>query len=568
MSTANGTITANKSALISYNIVFDGFIASNFAAGINSNKGGILFNNNIIGYLNNNSTISGILLNEGIMDIRNNIISDSIRSNTINLGGSYSETKGIIDNTARNINNNILHSNISNNMLAGDIRNNGTVSESILSVPSRIQKNIIFGQVDGDTNRLSKIANNINSGNIEGNICQGIYNNIGYEVPCPDCIAHDVIIGTQTWAGCNANVSTYANGDPIPYVSDPTDWDALTTGAWCYYNNDPSTEATYGKLYNWYAATDTLHGGIAPAGYRVPTDTEWTILTDYLGGDTIAGGAMKEAGLCHWISPNLGATNSSGFSALPGGSRQGYPATDLGYNSYWWSSTEFSSEFAWYKYLSTYGESASNNINTKKWGLSIRFIKDTCNDCVAHNVTIGTQTWTGCNTNVSTYANGDTIPYVPDPTSWSNLTTGAWCYYNNDPSTEATYGKLYNWYAVVDPRGLAPIGYKVPTDADWITLTTFLGGDSVAGAKMKESGFCHWVSNTNANNASSFTGLPGGLREYDGSYNSIGGRGSWWSSSELSPVNAWCRYLLGYNGDVNRDYFNKKNGFSVRFIEE
>ena len=177
MSSSNGTITANKSASISYNIVFDGFILNNYAQEINSNKGGLLFNNEIIGYLNNNSSILGIYENSGRMNIRNNRTSQSINNNTINLSGSYSETKGIIDNTARRIYGNIIYLNISNNMLAGDIRNNGTIDGAIYA-PSRIQRNIIFGQVDGDTNRTSMIANNINNfGNIEGNICQGIYSN-------------------------------------------------------------------------------------------------------------------------------------------------------------------------------------------------------------------------------------------------------------------------------------------------------------------------------------------------------------------------------------------------------
>jgi uncharacterized protein (TIGR02145 family) len=568
MSATNGTITSNRSTSIAYNIVFDGTIASNFAAEINSNTGGLLLNNNIFGYLNNNSAILGIYENEGIMDIKNNRTSQNIYNNIINLSGSYSETKGIINNTARRIYGNRIYLNISNNMLAGDIRNNGNMSENMLGAPNRIQNNIIFGQVDGDTNRTSMIANNINSGNIEGNICQGIYNNIGYEVPCPDCIAHDVIIGTQTWTGCNANVSTYANGDPIPQVTDLIAWNALTTGAWCYYNNDPSTEATYGKLYNWYAVNDPR--GLAPTGYHVPTDTEWADLTNYLGESTIAGGAMKEAGLCHWVSPNLGATNSSGFSALPGGSQEGYPATNLGYNGYWWSSTEYSTPYAWYNYTSNASEATQLNINSKNWGLSIRFVKDTCNDCVAHNVTIGTQTWTGCNATVSVYRNGDTIPYVDNTAAWTALTTGAWCYYNNDPSTEATYGKLYNWYAVTDPRGIAPVGYKVPTDAEWTTLTISLGGETVAGGAMKEVGLCHWTSpNIGATNSSLFTGLPGGFRNgFNGTTNNIGSNGYWWSSSEWDIDNAYYRSLNNYDDNADRGDSNKRDGLSLRFIEE
>ena len=567
MSNSNGTITSNKSVSISYNIIFDGLIASNSAAEINSNKGGLLFNNNIIGYLNNNSAILGIYENSGTMNIRNNRMSQSINNNIINLDGPYREARGIIDNTARNINNNILYYNISNNMLAGDIRDNGIIDGNYIGIQYRIQRNIIFGQVDGDSSRLAKIADNINSGNIEGNICQGIYNNSGIGVTCPDCVAHDVIIGTQTWTGCNANVSTYTNGDSIPQVTDLIDWNALTTGAWCYYNNDPSTEATYGKLYNWYAVNDPR--GLAPTGYHVPTDTEWADLTNYLGESTIAGGAMKEAGLCHWVSPNLGATNSSGFSALPGGSQEGYPATNLGYNGYWWSSTEYSTPYAWYNYMSNASEATQLNINSKNWGLSIRFVKDTCPDCIAHNVTIGTQTWTGCNATVSVYRNGDTIPYVDNTAAWAALTTGAWCYYNNDPSTEATYGKLYNWYAVTDSRGIAPVGYKVPTDAEWTTLTTFLGGPIVAGGAMKEIGLCHWISpNTDATDSSGFTGLPGGSRDHDGSYFYIGNYGNFWSSTEYNTVNAWRRRLNYYDGNADRGNNNKKLGLSVRFIGE
>ena len=105
----------------------------------------------------------------------------------------------------------------------------------------------------------------------------------------------------------------------------------------------------------------------------------------------------------------------------------------------------------------------------------------------AQDVTIGTQTWTSKNLDVSTYRNGEVIPEVQDSAAWANLTTGAWCYYENNPLNGTTYGKLYNWYAVNDPRGLAPKGYHIPTDEEWSILTDYLGGQSVANLKMKST---------------------------------------------------------------------------------
>jgi uncharacterized protein (TIGR02145 family) len=186
------------------------------------------------------------------------------------------------------------------------------------------------------------------------------------------------------------------------------------------------------------------------------------------------------------------------------------------------------------------------------------------------DVLIGTQTWAGCNLNVSTYANGDPIDEVNDPSFWATLTTGAWCYYLNDTANGPIYGKLYNWYAVNDPRGLAPIGYHVPTDAEWTTLITFLGGESVAGGKLKATGTTLWTSpNTDATNSSGFTGLPGGYRNYnDGTFSIVGDYGIWWSSSESGPTDAWSRYLSYSLGNASRYGNDKRVGFSVRLIKD
>lgn len=196
-------------------------------------------------------------------------------------------------------------------------------------------------------------------------------------------------------------------------------------------------------------------------------------------------------------------------------------------------------------------------------------------------VTICTQTWTTKNLAVTAYSDGTVIPQVSDPTAWANLTTGAWCYYNNDVAYNATYGKLYNWYAAAGiydaaslgnstlRKKLAPTGYHVPTDTEWTTLTTCLGGESVAGGKMKETGTAHWISpNTDATNSSGFTGLPGGYRNNNGTFNNIGSYGFWWSSTEYATTVAWARDL-GYNGgDADRGNSSKRYGFSVRCLRD
>lgn len=394
------------------------------------------------------------------------------------------------------------------------------------------------------------------------------------EDSCPDCIANDVIIGTQTWTGCNANVSTYANGDTIPQVTDPTAWAGLTTGAWCYYNNDPLNEPIYGKLYNWYAINDPR--GLAPTGYHVPTDAEWTTLTTFLGGDTVAGGKLKEMGLCHWLTPNTGAINSVGFSALGGSGRSGVSGSvfgSIGQYGFWWCSGQLLNN--------GYARRISNNTSAivrydnaiTTSGNSVRFVKDVvvpCVDCVAHDVTIGTQRWTGCNANIAFYNNGNPIPYVDDPAVWITLTTGAWCWYDNDPTNETTYGKLYNWYAVNDPRGIAPTGYHVATDPEWTVLTGYLGGLTIAGGKLKETGLCHWATpNTGATNTSVFTGLPGGYRYGNsGNYALIGFNGGWWSSTEYNAFDAWYHALFYNGGNAGRGLNFKKNGLSLRFIKD
>ena len=188
----------------------------------------------------------------------------------------------------------------------------------------------------------------------------------------------NVKICNQVWMTQNLNVVTYRNGDSIPKVADPTAWSTLTTGAYCYYNNDSTTyAATYGKLYNWYAVNDPR--GIAPYGWHIPSDAEWTTLITCVGGVTVAGGALKEAGTTHWLSPNTGATNSSGFTGLPGGDRYPYGTlfNSINTEGYWWSSTEGAPTTAPYLIMGSNSASAGlTGPSDKNFAFSVRCVRD------------------------------------------------------------------------------------------------------------------------------------------------------------------------------------------------
>lgn len=184
---------------------------------------------------------------------------------------------------------------------------------------------------------------------------------------------------------------------------------------------------------------------------------------------------------------------------------------------------------------------------------------------------IGTQEWMKENLNVSTYRDGTPIPQVTDTKEWDSLKTGAWCYYENNSANGTSYGKLYNWYAINDPRGLAPDGWHVPSDEEWKTLINYLGGENIAAGKMKStSGWdIRYKSGYKAgNNSSNFTALPGGRRHGNGTFLDNGVTSHWWSSTEFSSIAAWNRFFV-YNTDyVNREYISKQSGFSVRCIKD
>jgi uncharacterized protein (TIGR02145 family) len=188
-------------------------------------------------------------------------------------------------------------------------------------------------------------------------------------------IYNTIIIGTQIWMVENLKTTRYRNGDQIPNIADSTQWNKyLSTGAYCDYKNDFSYANTYGRLYNWFAVNDSRN--IAPSGWHIPSDSEWTILTSFLGGDT-SSGKLKEAGANHWSSPNTGANNETGFTALPGGNRDDLGLFEfIGDYLYMWSSTEADPINGWYRFMDYKSKYIIKSVFDKTFGFSVRCIKD------------------------------------------------------------------------------------------------------------------------------------------------------------------------------------------------
>jgi len=513
-------------------------------------------------------------------------------------------------------------------------------------------------------------------------------------------IYNTVAIGNQVWMVENLKTTKYRNGEAIPNVTNNAAWGALTTGAYCWYLNDAVVnKVVYGALYNWFTVVDSRN--IAPIGWHVPSDAEWTILTTYLGGENSAGSKMKETGTTHWSSPNSDATNVSGFTALPGGYRYGNNTgtfSNIGYGGTYWSITPGDNSGALDRSMGYDFPNCYRFNNNNHDGFSVRCVKDdnstsfviptlgtaeassitttsatsggnitndggatvtergvcwnttgsptTTNSKTAdgagngsftsnltnltantqyyvrayatnsvgtaygpevsfktqqvaegtvtdidgnvyHTITIGTQTWMVENLKTTKYRNGEAIPNVTDNTAWVYLYTGAYCNLNHDANNAITLGRLYNWYAVNDSRNIAPAGWHVPTDTEWIMLTTYLtnngfgyggSGSDIAKSIAFTSGWdTTYVADVGtpgndqiSNNSSGFSGLPGGQR-----WNSttllfyyIGTSGLWWSSSENDFYEAWLHYLYFNNSGVYRWKSDKHYGYSVRCIKD
>ncbi len=419
-------------------------------------------------------------------------------------------------------------------------------------------------------------------------------------------IDETVKIGEQVWKINNLNVDKFRNGDPIPEAKTTEAWIAAYHAgkpAWCYLNNDPANGERYGRLYNWYAVNDPR--GLAPIGFHIPTDAEWTVLIEYLGGTFEAGEKMKSKN--GWLNGGNG-TNSSGFNGLPGGSRligfYDYNTFDSWADEktigYWWSST------GWNRWL-YYGQSVRiyegdgrmvgrDSTGTDGYfGLSVRLLKDSFENFesetrvvkenptdFSETVTIGKQIWKTKNLNVDKFRNGDPIPQIKNDEEWIRAGwsgTPAWRYYDDDPTNGISYGKLYNWYAANDPRGVCPEGYRVPSENEWQALIDYLGGDEVAGEKMKStSGWDEFRNmneekkkNGNGTNESGFSALPAGSLSRNStvdSFKSMGTFGGWWSSYSSGTRSAAYLSLHHNSNSAYTSSLSTYGGLSVRCFYE
>ena len=502
--------------------------------------------------------------------------------------------------------------------------------------------------------------------------------------------------------GENLKTSKYSDGTPIPNVTDKTEWSKLTTGAWGNYNNNETLGDIHGKLYNWFTVSQSINSNknVCPTGWHVPSNNEWNILTDYLGGYAIAGGKLKEVGYTNWNNPNTDATNITLFSALPSGnlSHDGYYGY-IGSYGFWWSSSDKVSDAAWGSHMySNSGDVGYDGYN-KNAGFSIRCLKNGDNttnqptqgsiqniDCGAvantgvlldatpasnvssiltytggnggaysgqtilsttvtglkatlisgtfsngngnltftitgtpsssgdaifsiniggkscvltrsvkintligsyaqnlsdidgntyKTVKIGSQIWMAENLKTAKYNDGSYISNVTDNNLWGNLSSGAWCYYNNSDSLGKIYGKMYNWYVVSafssENKNVCPVGWHVPSNSDWTILSDFLGGTTNnLTSKIKEYGVSHWNSpNVDATNTSLFTALPGGYYYNWGDYSGnkytfygLGAECGWWSNQENWIFNIG-NAILENGGSAN-----KNAGRSIRCLKD
>jgi len=328
-----------------------------------------------------------------------------------------------------------------------------------------------------------------------------------------------------------------------------------------YYVRAYATNS-YGTNYSNQVQFSTLATTLAALATSTPSDLTYNSatlnanITD-IGG---VGETISEYGFCYSTSQNPTVSNLklvSGNNKTSTGSYSGN-ATNLAQNT-----TYYLRAYA----VNSSGTAYGNERNFTTPSNSFTLIDVDGN--VYHTVTIGTQTWLLENLKTTRYRNGESIINISDKAAWEAMTSSAWCDYENLSSNGTKYGHLYNWYAVSDTRNIAPVGWHVATDAELNTLMSYLGGFSLAGGKMKETGTLNWINtNTGGNNLSGFTALPGGVRFNNGYFGQIGTSGYFWSSTFEQTVNwgAWGYGLSTNNSNLTRGLTNKSYGYSVRCI--
>ncbi len=297
-----------------------------------------------------------------------------------------------------------------------------------------------------------------------------------------------------------------------------------------------------------------------PLGITTNVITSITGTTAVSGGNIITEGGVTitARGVCWSTSPNptialtTKTTNGTGYGS--------FSSNLSGLSS---ATTFFVRAYATNSVGTVYG----NEVSFTTAAPPVTILTDYDGN-IYDTVLIGTQVWMKQNLKTTHYLNGDEIPNITVNSNWGTTLTGAYSDYNNIAANSSTYGRLYNFYAVADARNLCPNGWHVPSDAEWITLTDYLGGFTIAGGKLKEAGLTHWISlNDGATNETGFTALPAGYHANYGTYGGLGTLNYFWSSTEYDATYVWARFLFNYDTKVNRSYYAKNHEYSVRCIK-
>jgi uncharacterized protein (TIGR02145 family) len=375
-------------------------------------------------------------------------------------------------------------------------------------------------------------------------------------IPSPSTNTTYTVTGTT--AGCSNTASITITVETLPSLS----LGAISLCAEATYLITKTTAVSNNDSWS-VSGTITVNNGYVTAG-----TTPGTYIVSYKDGCAQTASATVTVATTSNLPAITDGLASYKFNNNPQGPIGSGNVNYVGYNGKVYFSQTRPIKTGFYK---------ANNQSGNSAGCPAQFYIFRCTTCgtVSDNnnlssVTIGAQVWTDKNLDVTTYRNGDPIPQVTDATAWANLTTGAWTYYNNDAANGAIYGKLYNWYALTDSRGLAPAGWHVPSDAEWTTLGNSLGGDEEAGGKMKSTGITYWISpNTGATNSSDFNGLPGGGFIPMLGFVQIGGFGAWWSTTIAGLENPILRAVVNDNPRLLRtSEATKEMGFSVRLVKD
>ncbi len=385
-------------------------------------------------------------------------------------------------------------------------------------------------------------------------------------------------VGNLVWQSSNLNVEVFRNGDSIPRMEDSYWWyDAgeRNIPAFCSNWSNDEIASRYGKLYNWHAVIDSR--GLCPAGWHVPTDNEWSNFINSIDTLAFGGDSLNNVGLFMKLEKinrqeKEEDAQAIGFNAVLGGYRTEEDYIDASIVGYWWTSTPSHSEpefEAYYRGVELSSPSVFRGETGMYFGFSVR--------CVENVIVTPSQIWQQVNLNVDKFKNGDKIQQAKSKRQWKKAEKNqepAWTYYEGNRWFDNEYGKLYNWYAAADERGLCPEGWHVPGKEEFETLLDFTSsindkesGNDISGGKLKSN--VDWdLPNVGATNEICMSLLPGGYR-YSGDFVGFRSLGYWWTSSK-SELNdgAYGLEISSSSAASEIRKYDKSNGFSVRCIKD